>query len=238
MYSKQTIIKKIRQELKAIADPQTKVTGKTFFKEEIKLYGVSSSTVQKLAAKYFKEIKTRSKVEVFELCELLWRSGYLEETGIACTWSEAVHKQYAPPDFQIFTHWIRSYVSNWAACDTLCNHTVGSFLEMYPQFIAELKNWAISDDRWMKRAAAVSLIIPARRGKFLKDIFEIADTLLLDPDDMVQKGYGWMLKAASQVHQKSVFDYVMQRKSIMPRTALRYAIEKMPLKLKKKAMQK
>jgi 3-methyladenine DNA glycosylase AlkD len=72
----------------------------------------------------------------------------------------------------------------------------------------------------------------------LNDVFEIADILLLDQDNMVQKGYGWMLKVTSQVHQKEVFDYVMSKKDIMPRTALRYAIEKMPKELKVKAMRK
>jgi 3-methyladenine DNA glycosylase AlkD len=90
----------------------------------------------------------------------------------------------------------------------------------------------------MKRAAAVSLIVPARKGKFLPDILEIADILLMDKDDMVQKGYGWMLKASSQANQKAIFEYVMSKKAIMPRTALRYAIEKMPQDLKKKAMEK
>ena len=59
-----------------------------------------------------------------------------------------------------------------------------------------------------------------------------------DKDDMVQKGYGWMLKAASKVYQEEVFDYVVQRKATMPRTSLRYAIEKMPAELKAIAMAK
>jgi 3-methyladenine DNA glycosylase AlkD len=59
-------------------------------------------------------------------------------------------------------------------------------------------------------------------------VFEIANRLLLDRDDLVQKGYGWMLKAASEAHQTDVFAYVIQHKQHMPRTALRYAIEKCP----------
>jgi len=102
----------------------------------------------------------------------------------------------------------------------------------------ELKKWAKSPNRWVKRASAVTLIIPARKGMFLKDIFEIADILLLDKDDMVQKGYGWMLKAASQFSEKEIFKYVMSKKAVMPRTALRYAIEKMPGELKTEAMKK
>lgn len=97
---------------------------------------------------------------------------------------------------------------------------------------------ARSDNRWTRRASAVSLIIPARKGKFLNEIFEIADILLQDKDDLVQKGYGWMLKAASESNQEAVFEYVVRNKAAMPRTALRYAIEKMPGDLKSKAMAK
>jgi 3-methyladenine DNA glycosylase AlkD len=107
---------------------------------------------------------------------------------------------------------------------------------MYPEFLKSLKKWAKSKNRWVKRASAVSLIVPARRGYFLDDIFEIADILHSDGDDMVQKGYGWMLKAASQSHQQEVFEYMLKRKDTMPRTSLRYAIEKMPAELKARIM--
>jgi 3-methyladenine DNA glycosylase AlkD len=73
---------------------------------------------------------------------------------------------------------------------------------------------------------------------FLGNVFEIADLLLTDNDDMVQKGYGWLLKEASRKHQKEVFDYVMRNKKAMPRTALRYAIELMPKDMKAEAMKK
>jgi 3-methyladenine DNA glycosylase AlkD len=80
--------------------------------------------------------------------------------------------------------------------------------------------------------------MPAKRGKFLSDIFHIADSLLQDKDDLVQKGYGWMLKEASIEHQEAVLDYIIRNKTLMPRTALRYAIERMPKDLKQKAMAK
>jgi 3-methyladenine DNA glycosylase AlkD len=232
------ILSKIRSELKRNADERTKKSGERFFKEKVKLYGVGSAVVGQIGKKYWKEVQDKNKKEIFGLCEELWKSGYMEESFIACNWSYCLHKQYEKKDFAVFEKWVKKYVSNWASCDTLCNHTVGEFVGMYPEFLAKLKKWAKSKNRWMKRAAAVSLIIPTRKGKFLKDIFEIADILLLDKDDLVQKGYGWMLKAASQAHQKEVFDYVMKNKKEMPRTALRYAIEKMPKELKAKAMAK
>ena len=232
------IITKIRQELKQNSDETTRISGQRFFKEKINLYGVKSAEVNKIGKKYFNEIKAINKDELFALCETLWQSNQVEEAIIACNWSYAIHKDFLPDDIKIFEKWVKNYINNWATCDTLCNHTVGTFIEMYPTSITNLKDWAKNENLWMRRASAVSLIIPARKGKFLKDIFEIADKLLLDQEDMVQKGYGWMLKAASQAYQGEVFEYVMSNKQIMPRTALRYAIEKMPKELKAKAMER
>ena len=232
------IINEIRRELKQRSDEKTKSSGLRFFKEQVKLYGVKTAAVKKIGKEYFKGINKSPKREIFDLCEELWRSGYMEESFIACGWSYSIRKNYDPGDFLVFEKWIKEFVGNWASCDTLCNHTVGAFVEMYPDYVGQLKKWAVSKNRWMRRAAAVSLIIPAKEGKFLKDIFDIADILLMDQDDLVQKGYGWMLKAASHRHQKEIYDYIMTKKETMPRTALRYAIEKMPMELRIKAMEK
>jgi len=231
-------ISRIRKELIRNADEKTRIQGERFFKENVRIYGLKSAQTEQIAKAYYKEITDKSKSSIFALCESLWKSNYMEESMIACMWSYNVRKQYEPADFRVFERWVNKYITNWAACDTLCNHTVGTFIEMYPSYLKELKRWAKSDNRWVKRASAVSLIVPARKGMFLDDIFEIAGILHSDSDDMVQKGYGWMLKVASQSHQKEVFDYVMSRKKTMPRTALRYAIEKMPPELKAKAMAK
>lgn len=232
------ILTKIREELKQNANEKTKKSGERFFKEKVKLYGVKSAVVGRIGKKYFKEIKSKGKKEIFALCEELWKSGYMEESFVACNWSYFLHKDFAEKDFLIFEKWVKKYISNWASCDTFCNHTVGALVEKYPQFLVELKKWTKSQNRWVRRAAAVSLIVPAKRGKFLPEVFAIADILLRDQEDMVQKGYGWMLKVASQAHQKEVFDYVMKNKKEMPRTALRYAIEKIPRNLKDRAMKK
>ena len=250
---KEKIIEQVRQTLIKNIDKETLDSSKRFFKEgeTAKTYGVKMAEVQKIAKESFLLIKEYPKQTVFELCEELWKSGYLEEEAIACNWSESQHKKYEPADFAIFERWLSNYVSTWADCDTLCNHTIGSFVMMYPESIAKLKAWAKSSNRWVRRGSAVTLIIPARKGLFLNDILEIADTLLVDKDDLVQKGYGWMLKAASmsepsakgndeikKEHLEAVFNYVMKNKAVMPRTALRYAIEKMPAELKSKAMEK
>lgn len=234
----ENILDKIREELQNNIDEKTLASSQNFFKEKIKSYGVKTPAVSKISKEFYKLIDHKPKSEIFDLCENLMQSGYLEESFIACHWSWFVHKKYEPEDFQVFEKWISEYVNNWATCDTLCNHTVGEFISMYPEYLSNLKEMAKSDNRWMRRAASVSLIIPARKGKFLDDILEIADLVLLDTDDLVQKGYGWMLKAASESNQQAIFNYVIKNKAVMPRTALRYAIEKMPKDLKAIAMVK
>ncbi len=230
------IIEELQSVLISNADEKTRISGERYFREEVRMHGLKSALVESIARDHFKKLPDKARGYVFGLCEELWKTGYMEESFIACNWSYAMKKEYKPEDFHVFDRWVKNYLTNWASCDTLCNHTIGTFIEMYPSFLEELKKWAHSENRWVKRASAVTLIIPARRGKFLNDIFGIADILHPDPDDMVQKGYGWMLKSASQAHQNEVFEYVMKKKGTMPRTALRYAIEKMPADMKAKAM--
>ena len=232
------VIAHIRKDLEASADSATQASFQRFFKERIKYYGVNVPVVGKIAKKYWAEIKFREKNEIFLLCEELYKSNYCEEAFIVSTWAHLLATRYERKDLTVFRHWIDSYITNWATCDGFCNHAMGSFIEKYPEYLDELKHWTQSKNRWMRRAAAVSLIMPAKRGKFLSDVLEIAGLLLNDNDDMVRKGYGWLLKEASRRHQKEVFDFVMQNRKSMPRTALRYAIELMPQDLKAEAMKK
>ncbi|MHB8117661.1 MAG: DNA alkylation repair protein [Methanothrix sp.] len=232
------VLTAVRQELLQSIDENTRESAKRFFKEEVKFHGVKSAQVKKIATKYFREIKDRDKKEIFSQCENLLQANFGEEAFIAFEWAYSLRRQFAAEDFAVFERWVDLYVDNWAKCDTLCNHTLGSFVETYPEFMENLTVWARSENRWLRRASAVTLILPARKGAFLKEVFEISEILLTDKDDMVQKGYGWLLKEASKKHQAEVFDYVMKRKAEMPRTALRYAIEKMPVEMRKKAMER
>jgi len=232
------VISEIRAELAASADEKTRDSTKRFFKEQIKVYGVKTATVEKIACKYWPQVKTYGKPDIFALCEALLSSDFMEEAFVVSDWMPKYIHYLEPEDLAIFKRWIECYVNNWAKCDSFCNHTIGDLIQKYPQLVREVKSWAKSSNLWMKRASAVSLIVPAKRGLFLAEAFEICSTLLLDDNDLVQKGYGWLLKEESRTHQKEVFDYVVAHRVVMPRTALRYAIELMPKELKIEAMKK
>jgi 3-methyladenine DNA glycosylase AlkD len=212
----ENILDLIRSDLRNSSDEKNRQSSLKFFKESVQTYGVKTAIVAAIGKNHFKSVEHFNKNEIFDLCEELWKSGMMEEGFIACHWSNNMRKNFEPADIKVFEHWINSYVTNWATCDTLCNHTVGEFFMKYPNFISVLNNWAISKNLWMRRAAAVSLIIPARKGLFMKEIFGLAEILLTDKEDMVQKGYGWMLKAASEPYRDNIFSFVMSHKAQCP----------------------
>jgi len=232
------ILNKLKTELTSKTNQSGIKTSQRFFKDPINTYGMKSKDIGIISQKYFQLIKNLSKEEMCKLCEVLFKSDMYEEFMIAANWIQKRDKEFISKDIDLYENWINKYVNNWAKCDVFCNHSVGSLVERYPKLIKYPKKWAKSKNLWMRRASAVSLIIPAKNGLFLNDIFEICDILLEDREDMVQKGYGWLLKVTSQINLKMVFDYVMKNKGKMPRTSLRYAIEKMPKDLKEKAMKK
>jgi 3-methyladenine DNA glycosylase AlkD len=232
------VVKQIREELILKSDAKTKESSQRFFKEKVKTHGVKSKEVGIIVKKTLKTLSEYSKQQVFSIVEELYQSGYCEESWIGSALALDKKEEFVKTDFKIFEKWIDSYIDDWAKCDVFCNHTVWALLNKYPELIPNLKKWAISKNRWMRRASSVSLINPAKEGKYLEESLQLADILLTDKEDLVQKGYGWLLKEQSRKHQKTIFEYVVKHKKEMPRTALRYAIELMPGEIRKKAMEK
>jgi hemerythrin-like metal-binding protein len=237
-FKKKSITDKIIARISEVSSAENQKSGQRFFKEPIKLHGAKTAEVTKIASEEYKNLINTDKPGIFSLAEELFKTGSLEESFVACNWVYRKRKDFSREDFSVFTRWINSYIKNWATCDTFCNHTMGEIFDKFPDLTEDLKKWTLSDNLWVRRASAVSLILPARAGKFKDLIFEICTMLLHDNEDMVQKGYGWLLKVLSDTHQDEVFRFVLSHKEDMPRTSLRYAIEKMPQQLKKKAMEK
>jgi len=233
----QKLIENIRQELLQNIDKKYQMVSKTFFKEETNSLGVRIPIVRKISTKYYLEIKNLNKRDIWNICEALLQKED-ELKFIAFDWAFRQKDNFAKNDFTIFEKWLKKYVSNWATCDDFCCHTLGFIIFKYPELVTQTEEWSHSENRWLRRASAVVLIYSLRRDSLLKEAFQTADILLEDSDDLVRKGYGWMLKEATRTQEIKIFKYVIKNKNKMPRTALRYAIEKMPIRIKKEAMAK
>jgi len=89
-------------------------------------------------------------------------------------------------------------------------------------------HWAKSRDRWHRRAAAVALIRAARLKQSFVQIRRVTEALLVDEDDMVQKGPGWLLREAAKFDPKSTVAYLLKIRARAPRLVLRTACETLP----------
>jgi len=235
------VIRNIRNELRENIDggfnPQR------FYKEHIRYYGVRTPIVRRIAKKYFKLLKEFDKKTIFYICEKLFSSDYNEECIIAIQFINGIINKLESGDFVLLENWLNKHINNWSKDDDFCLHILNPMIKKYPKIIRKIKLWTLSKNKWVRRASAVSFI--ESEGSYytidsnrLKTIFYIAKKLFNDREDLVQKGYGWMLKAASIKNQNGIINFVTKNKEKMSRTALRCAIEKMPKEVRKRLLLK
>lgn len=116
-------------------------------------------------------------------------------------------------------------VNNWDLVDATADKIVGAHLQERPR--GALARLAASRRLWDRRVAVVSTLHFIRRGDF-KDIFALGDRLMDDPHDLMHKAIGWMLREAGKRDERALVEYLKTRHERMPRTMLRYAIERFP----------
>ena len=118
------------------------------------------------------------------------------------------------------------YINNWDLVDLSCYPLLGVWLLDKDRTL--LYDLARSGKTlWEQRIGMVSTMTFVRHGE-LKDTFEIADILLHHPHDLIHKAVGWLLREAGKKDKTALTDWLQPRYKTMPRTMLRYAIEKFP----------
>jgi 3-methyladenine DNA glycosylase AlkD len=233
------ITKKIDAEIAKYNKPANRIDYQRWFKEKLKYpVGLKTEFLKKISNECFKDVKNLPKKEMLALCNELFVADKQHYRYFANEWTLRIKDQLDKNDFPMYVTWLEKYADNWGTTDVLSGGPIGIILDRHPELYKQTSKWVKSPNRWLRRAAAVSLIPAVKNRNLLDNVFQIADKLLLDDDEMVQKGYGWMLKEAANQFPDEVFEFVMARKETMPRTALRYAIEKYPAAMKKKAMAK
>jgi 3-methyladenine DNA glycosylase AlkD len=185
---------------------------------------VTSPEAQKIAAEAYRTVKDRPLAERNRFCNELWTSGQ----GIAAIYLyRRFRKQCASCEFHLFEKWIDRYVHDWGHCDGVSHYLISAAIENEPELARLVLPWTASANRWKRRAAAVSLVHGARKGRDLALILEVAERLLRDEDDLVRKAVGWLLKEAYATQPHGVVRFLRSRKEDTPRILLRIAAEKM-----------
>lgn len=119
----------------------------------------------------------------------------------------------------------RHQVNNWNLVDVSAPAIVGGFLEDKPRDI--LAEWAVSPSLWERRIAIVATWWFIRRNDFHWTL-KLSEMLRDDPHDLMHKAVGWMLREIGKRDRQSLLSFLEQNAPFMPRTMLRYAIERLP----------
>ncbi len=114
-------------------------------------------------------------------------------------------------------------INNWDLVDLSCRFIVGEYL--LDKSHERLYQLAQSQLLWDNRIAIVSTYAFIRKGQ-LEDTYALSDLMMHHPHDLIHKAIGWMLREAGKRNPERLYAYVMERRADMPRTMLRYAIEK------------
>ena len=219
--------KQFLERLKAYASKAEAQKTLRYFKSGEGEYGAGDKFIGVRMGSVFALAKEFSEMPLEEIEKLLAspiheaRAGALSIMGIVARrkkTSDAQRKQF-------FDLYMRRHdrVNNWDLVDLGALYIVGIYLKDHPRDV--LYKLARSKNIWERRTAIVSTGQLIRNGE-TDDTFKIAELLMNDKEDLIHKGTGWMLRAAGQVHRDKLLRFLDRHAATMPRTALRYALEK------------
>ena len=233
----EAIARTVKARLRALADPVKARGAERYFKETVKCYGVASADVRALEAEVYGLVRAAwTYADAVALCDILFAADELEAKGVAGLVLARFKASYPPAFFAKVKGWLAAgRLANWASVDVFCTDAVAAFLERYPAYVERIKAWAFHPNRWVKRAALVSFIRHARRGRFLDAIYGISASVFPVDDDLIHKANGWLLREAGKADAARLERFLRERGPEMPRTTVRYAIERFPA-AKRKAL--
>jgi 3-methyladenine DNA glycosylase AlkD len=156
-------------------------------------------------------------------------SRYLEAKSLGIEVVARYRRGFTPGLLAAWKRWLSANRSaNWATTDAICGALVGPLLLQHPDLCTRMRVWARDRNMWVRRASIVGLIPRARRGESLDLVYEIARRLHADTEDLIQKAVGWTLREAGKTDMARLERYLRANGAAIPRTTLRYAIERFP----------
>ena len=221
------MLRKLRRELRFLANPVRARVSQSFFKtgpgeygEGDRFIGLTVPQLRSLAKQYrqlsLKEVKVllRSRIHEERLLALLILVGKF------ATEDDAGQRR-------LYETYLRNtqFINNWDLVDSSAEYIVGAFLRERNR--SPLLKLARSVSLWERRIAIIATFHFIKRGEFAPTL-RIARLLLRDPEDLIHKAVGWMLREVGKRDLPAEEKFLRRYYRQMPRTMLRYAIERLP----------
>lgn len=220
------------RELTAQARPVGEFDPSRYFRttEPLQFLNVRTPIVRALGRAIAREHRDSWTIDdAVAFTERMLREPHLELKGVGIEVLGARRRELEPRFLPVFRGWLAAnFAANWATTDTICGTLISPLLLSNPALVQRVKGWTRHRNLWVRRAAAVSLVRPAARGLALDEAYDVATALQADPEDLIQKAAGWLLREAGRTDPDRLARYLRQHGPSIPRTTLRYAIERFP----------
>lgn len=219
---------KIIATMKTLKDPERAQSNEWFFKtgpgqygEGDTFWGLTMPEQRSVAKQFFKDVK-------LDDVQKLLNSPIHEQrmTGLLILVYK-YPKSTPAQQKQIYNFYMKNYarINNWDLVDASAHKIAGAYLlakDRKPLYV-----FAKSKNLWKKRIAIIATAAFINEND-LDDTFAISEILLKDNHDLIHKAVGWMLREAGKKNQKRLLEFLDTYATTMPRTMLRYSIEKLP----------
>ncbi len=246
---------KIKKELKKYIQPE-KVpiymnffkTGKGQYAEGDKFLGITVPHIREIAKKYI-DVEFDVVIKLLEnpyheyrmvgLLILVYKFEDIPKASV----DTKIKTGHVPSQHisqrQIYDFYIKNikYVNNWDLVDVTTPNIVGQYLYDHPEKKYILYKFAKSNNLWKKRIAILSTFRFIKYNQF-EDTLKIAEILLYDSHDLIHKAVGWMLREVGKRNHALLETFLKKYHKTMPRTMLRYALERLTPEQKKYYMKK
>jgi 3-methyladenine DNA glycosylase AlkD len=225
MGDKKAIVKDLLQfasKEKAEFLPRFFKTGKGEYGEGDRFHGIVVPDQRKVAKQH---TSTTNKETIVELLHSPFHEERLTGVIILCNKFNEARKNGKEKEWYDLYLKMAEHINNWDLVDISAHIVVGQYLEDKDRSI--LYKLATDKSLWKNRIAVVATWHFIRRQKDLKDILQLSEIMLTHQHDLMHKATGWMLREGWKKDAKKIEKFLDQYATQMPRTMLRYAIEKM-----------
>lgn len=233
MTSPRTAARDARRTLQRMARPSGAFDASRYFRgdHDLGFYNVGTGPMRALAKSIHAAHRDDWSIdEAMAFADLLIADRYLEVKSIGIEVVALYHREFTPRLLPRWKRWLaRNHSANWATTDGMCGSLIGPLLVRHPALLPRMRAWSRDGNLWVRRASIVSLIRPIREGLALDLAYGIARRLHADDHDLIQKAVGWVLREAGKMDAKRLERYLRAHGPLIPRTTLRYAIERFPL---------
>ena len=220
------ISKEVVNALKLVATEERRKVNEWFFKTGKGEYGygdiflgVTMPDIRRIAKKFSQEISLQ------ELTELIRNP--IHEVRL-CALIILVNKYKKENSDKIYQYYMDhlTAINNWDLVDSSAPYIVGDYLYKHPEKSKILIDFSHSENLWVRRISIVSTFTFIKNNEF-NTTLEIAKLLLNDNHDLIHKALGWMLREIYKRDEQIIKRFLRQNYAQIPRTTLRYAIERM-----------